>query len=90
MPCDPKTDHASYEFDHNCEMVFKGTTNGIAMMSAVAEVLGTRCYIDFTYPWEENQDEIGSVGIQGMLQSVIDKYNELNKDGDWILYKTTG
>lgn len=90
MPCNPKTDHASYEFNHNYDMVFKGTTNGIAMMSVVAEVLGTRCDIDFTYPWEDNQDEAGSVGIQHMLQSIIDKYNELNKDGDWILYKTTG
>lgn len=90
MPCVPKTDHASYDFNQNSAMVFNGTPNGIAMMSAVAEVLGTQCDIDFTYPWEDNPDEIGSVGIQRMLQSIIDRYNELNKDGDWILYKTTG
>ena len=102
MPCDPEKDSARYEFktigglesaDIRVEMQFLGTPNGVAMMKAVSDILDTRCDIDFVYPWNKDLLKhygIGTKEIREMLRNVIDKYNALNTDGDWILYKTTG
>ena len=92
MPCDPEKDRASYE---NCNFKgFKvtGTPNGSAMMKEVEKVLLYRCDIDFEYPWESYNANYkpGTTHVRNVLHTVIDKYNALNTDGDWILYKTTG
>lgn len=91
MPCDPKTDHAKWNIGSEPE--FEGTPNGVAIMRKVYDVLFTRCEF-FGYPWLD-ADHIqangkGTAQIREVLREVISKYNAINKDGDFVLYKTTG
>jgi len=100
MPCDPENDDARYEIktikvpgDKKWGMQFLGTPNGIAMMERVADFLGLRCDIDFIYPWNKNLIKhygMGTKYVRNVLRDIINKYDALNTDGDWILYKTTG
>lgn len=94
MPCDPEKDKAVYFYnEEKKDFDFDGTPNGIAMMREVEKVLNTRCEFDFEYPWEEKDAtyyEPGTTILRRILREVIDEYNALNTDGDWILYKTTG
>ncbi len=91
MPCDPDKDRACWDFVRG-DLAISGTPNGMAMMKEVAKVLNTRCDIDFEYPWDKGNPnyEPGTTFIRRTLKEIIDKFNVLNKDGDWMLYKTTG
>lgn len=93
MPCDREKDTATYFYDmEKRDFNIAGSPNGIAMMKEVERVLGYRCKFDFGYPWDRKAPyyEPGTTLLRRVLKGVVDKYNGLNKDGDWILYKTTG
>lgn len=95
MPCDPKKDWARGDWKKGGmgELEFEGTPNGIAIMRKVYSVLSTR-YEFFGYPWSDaehiNAFGKGTSQIREELAEVIKKFKELNKNGEYILYKTTG